>query len=628
MTAKEIADLFIELELHLIASLKRNLMRHKKQEQDEGGSGGVPEKWEAWQSAKLRDIQRFQRENKEILSEYHSAIDAETESLLREQYAEGGTDGFFHTSDERLKSLIHEMQNNSAKVESAALRYMNDVYRKTVLRTATAMVAGGMTLQQATDEATKDFLTQGINCVHYSNGRHVNIASYAEMALRTCATRAMLMGEAKLRERMGIDTVLVSQYGACSDTCLPWQGKVYIDDVFQDYHGPRGGSFGISRNGRSYMFLSVAIKGGLFHPNCRHTISTWIEGVSTRLKPMPIKEIERVNKLEAKQRRLECDVRQAKREVEGLTDPQAIQEAKRRLRVHQTALRNFVNENSDVLRRDYWRERDDKTSTRENPELYNAEDYAQYEKYFGRLRDRMPENGYNGFLEMKRSGGEAWIKLQEDYRHTGIIDRLVAKSRNVVICETEVDIPDGYHDAAQTLTPEQKDGLYHYSHYHEGVRMNMALGHVPGIELSDQEQINLRNASEALNNMSLPHNTILWRGTAEKLLKGYEQLDQKDLASWKNRPLYMDGFTSTSILKSASYNQKPIQMVILAPGNVHGAGYIDDISYNAAHLGETEEWVLKKEYEVLLQKGSRFDIIEAQKFNGRTILVVRWVADE
>lgn len=215
-----------------------------------------------------------------------------------------------------------------------------------------------MTLNQAVDEATKDFLTQGINCVEYANGRRVNIASYAEMALRACSTRAMLMGEAKQRERMGIDTVLVSQYGACSDTCLPWQGKVYIDDVFQPYYGPRGGSFGVSRNGRSYMFLSVAIEAGLFHPNCRYTVSTWIEGVSTMPKPMPIREIERVNKLEAKQRRLELEVRQAKREVEGLTDPLTIENAKRRLRVRQSALKKFVDEHSDVLRRDYWRERD------------------------------------------------------------------------------------------------------------------------------------------------------------------------------------------------------------------------------------------------------------------------------
>ena len=222
MTIQEIVELFEQLELHLINSLKRNLMRHRRQEQDEGGKDGVPENWEAWQSAKLRDVRRFRRENEKILGEYMPTIEEETEKLLREQYAEDGADGFFGSSNPKLESLIHEMQNNEVRVKQGCLRYMSDVYRKTILRTATAMNAGGMSMHKAVDEATADFLAQGINCIRYSNGRLVNIASYAEMALRTCNTRAMLMGEAKQRERLGIDTVLVSQYGACSDTCLPW----------------------------------------------------------------------------------------------------------------------------------------------------------------------------------------------------------------------------------------------------------------------------------------------------------------------------------------------------------------------------------------------------------------------
>lgn len=358
MTAKEIADLFEQLELHLIRSLKRNLMWHKRQEKDDGGIGGVPEHWEAWQSAKLRDIQRFRRENQRILGEYHSVIDSETEALLREQYAEGGSEGFFHTSDDRLNGLIHEMQHNEARAEKAALRYMNDVYRKTVLRTATAMTAGGMTLQQATDEATKDFLAQGINYIQYADGRQVNIASYAEMALRACATRAMLMGEAKQRARIGVNTVLVSQYGACSDTCLPWQGKIYVDDVFQEYTGPAGGSFAVSLQGKQYLRLSVAIKAGLFHPNCRHTISTWIEGVSTMPKPMDPAKIEKVSRLEQQQRAMERKIRKAKRQAAGLADPEAVKEAERQVRHGQAQLRQFVKEHGDVLRRDYWRERD------------------------------------------------------------------------------------------------------------------------------------------------------------------------------------------------------------------------------------------------------------------------------
>ena len=156
--------------------------------------------------------------------------------------------------------------------------------------------------------------------------------------------------------------------------------------------------------------------------------------------------------------------------------------------------------------------------------------------------------------------------------------------------------------------------------------MNMALGGVPGINLSQEEQMNLQHTADALSNMSLPQNTILWRGTVEKLLKGYELLDQNDLKSWKGKRLFMDGFTSTSILKSASYNTKPVEMVILADSGRRGAGYISDISYNVEHLGQNEDgYLLKNEYEVLLQKGSMFVIIEAQKFNQKTIIVVRWL---
>lgn len=360
MTARDIAALFDALELDLIKSLHRCLARHQQQEQAEGGKNGTPQHWQAWQAAKLRDLRRFRRENTAILGEYRDRIDADTRTLLEEEAAQGGADGFFRMSDERMTALLNEMQQANEQSERAALRYMNDVYRKTILRTAAAMQAGGQTLQQATDAATRDFLEQGIACIRYRNGRRVNISTYAEMALRTAGTRAMLMGEAAQRERLGLDTVLVSQYGACSKTCLPWQGLVYIDDVFQPYHGTHtpGGTYGVSRNGRQYPLLSVAMQGGLFHPNCRHTLSTWVEGVSTRPRPMDKAKVEAAAQLEAGQRALERSVRKAKRQAAGLCDPAAAKAARARVHAAQKELRDFVADHGDVLRRNVWRERD------------------------------------------------------------------------------------------------------------------------------------------------------------------------------------------------------------------------------------------------------------------------------
>lgn len=363
MTARDIAYLFADLELRLIQSLKRNLRRHKDQEKAEGGKDGIPEAWPAWQAEKLRSLNKFRQQNQKIVDEFSSRIDTETSTMLEEQFAEadGSEQAFFGVNADKVGALIDEMTAIEADVQKAALRYMDDVYRRTILRADAALTAGGVTMQQAVDLAVKDFLVQGITCIRYKNGRRVNIATYAEMALRTSNTRAMLLGEAQKRERMGIDTVLVSQYGACSDTCLPWQGLVYIDDVWQPYSGEHtpGGSYGVSRNGRSYMLLSVAVKAGLFHPNCRHTVGTWIEGISRRPKPMDKAKIEAVSKLEARQRRMELKVREDKRLAEGTQDPDKVKEYKNALRRDQKELREFVDEHGDVLRRDRWRERND-----------------------------------------------------------------------------------------------------------------------------------------------------------------------------------------------------------------------------------------------------------------------------
>ncbi|MBO5562073.1 MAG: hypothetical protein J6A07_10505 [Firmicutes bacterium] len=53
------------------------------------------------------------------------------------------------------------------------------------------------------DRATKEILSRGIDCITYSDGRKVNIASYARMAVRTANKRAHLKGEGDRRAEWG-----------------------------------------------------------------------------------------------------------------------------------------------------------------------------------------------------------------------------------------------------------------------------------------------------------------------------------------------------------------------------------------------------------------------------------------
>ncbi len=291
---KGIADWLAEMELKLIASLSRNLQAHKEWEKREGFD------WPAWQAVKLHNLDAYRKEAAGIANHYSGVIDPATAALLRDQFQEGydreteeiaqllgegrwphllhypeeseeplpdetPESGFFGINRPRMEALVKDTQEIESKAVSAALRMTDDVYRTTINKAAMMHATGGLTAQQAIDLAIKDFLAVGINCIQYANGRRVNIASYAEMAIRTAATRSYLQGAAQRRMELGIDTVLVSQYGACSETCLPWQGRVYIDDVFAVFTGEIQGDRGKSRRGGWYPLLSVAIANGLFH---------------------------------------------------------------------------------------------------------------------------------------------------------------------------------------------------------------------------------------------------------------------------------------------------------------------------------------------------------------------------
>ena len=383
---KDIAKIFEEMELRLIASLKRNLSRHKAEEQKEGFN------WSAWQAEKLKNIDKFRKENQNILGEYVDVIDEETRQLMTEQFHEGEqtaeqsvievsengvsvpdvpaqpqlpeaptaipVDHFFGVNKPKMDKLMEDVTTLEKTALTAAVRNMDDVYRTTLNKVQLMMGTGSITLNEAIDLATRDFLDKGINCIVYADGRRVNIADYVRMALRTTSTRATLQGAAKRFAELGYDTVLISQYGGCSETCEPYQGKVYIDDVFTIWNGERSGDFGKSNYcDKWFMLLSVAIRGGLFHPNCRHTMGQYIEGLTKIPKPIPAEKIREQRELEEKQRAMERKIRALKRKVEGTQDEKKVKEYKRKLREEQGKLREFIKEHDDVLRRDYSREK-------------------------------------------------------------------------------------------------------------------------------------------------------------------------------------------------------------------------------------------------------------------------------
>ena len=364
----DIAEALRKMEEELIQSMKRNLQRHLKEEDAEGFD------WAQWQAEKLNSIARYRAQNRKIIGGYISTIPQQIEDMIRQSYETGkqqeeirilkairqgylaaagtageiGT-GFFTVNERKLNALVKATQGEMHKAVSSILRYQDDIYRQTIFRSAAQFNMGGKSLGQVVDAAVQDFLAQGIRNIRYKDGRYVNIASYAEMALRTANLRANIQGEAAKRDEWGICTVKLSAHGSACPKCIPWQGKVYYDDVY--------GSVPVPKDGK-YPLLSTAIAGGALHPNCKNGVHTWFEGINQPPREMTQEEIDEANRrydLEQQQRYCERNVRKYKRLKLGAIDPEnaakyAAQEQEWRKR-----LNSLVKENPDVLRMDYRR---------------------------------------------------------------------------------------------------------------------------------------------------------------------------------------------------------------------------------------------------------------------------------
>ncbi|KJJ66562.1 phage minor capsid protein [Clostridium sp. FS41] len=252
-------------------------------------------------------------------------------------------------NDQKLDDLKKQVAQDMKEVQGAIWRRMDDIYRQTIYKAEMFMATGAKTLDQAIDMATKEFLDGGIDCIQYRNGRRVNIASYAEMALRTASQRAIFLAEGKKRDEWGIHTIFVSAHANTCPKCEPWQGKVLVDDVFSHGTAAEADVLGVP-------LLSMAMKAGLLHPNCRHTLATYFPDITILPKVPDGKKAVQTYEAEQKQRALERMIRKWKRIAAGTMEQEKANLANDKVREYQEKLRDHLLKHPE-LRRDPNREK-------------------------------------------------------------------------------------------------------------------------------------------------------------------------------------------------------------------------------------------------------------------------------
>lgn len=317
MNEYDITAAFKVIENELIASMIRNMDRHRAEETKEGYE------WSMWQAEQLKALEKYKRDNQKKYKKQFQKINGEIDLLIRQaretgnmqqeikileaikkgfptkKISKGMAGEFFRLNDRKLEALIEATTHDMEKAETAILRKAEDDYRQAIYNAQVYANTGAGTYEKAVDMATKDMLSRGLNCVQYVNGARHTLADYADMAIRTASKRAYLQGEGEKRQEWGIATVIINKRGNPCPKCLPFCGKVLIDDVWSG--GPEDGVD--LETGKKYPLMSYAISCGLYHPRCKDSHTTYFPGISTADDTWTKEELEAIGqKYEAEQK--------------------------------------------------------------------------------------------------------------------------------------------------------------------------------------------------------------------------------------------------------------------------------------------------------------------------------------
>lgn len=311
----DIREAFKAIEDELLDSMMRNMKRHRAEEREEGFE------WSQWQVAQLKGLELYKRKNAERFQKKYDSINAKMRKAILSAKAEGGMAAevkildaimkgaelnrvsdklageFFRTNERKMDALLNAVTGDMERAERAILRMHDDKVRRAIFNAQVYANSGAGTYEKAVDMAVKDYTLAGLNCILYRDGRRVNVKDYADMALRTASKRAYLMGEGEKRQEWGVHTVIMNKRGNACHLCLPWVGKILIDDVWS------GGTAKEAVEG-NYPLMSTAMAAGLYHPNCRDSHTTYFPGISTppdhKWTKQELRDIEQNTKQETK----------------------------------------------------------------------------------------------------------------------------------------------------------------------------------------------------------------------------------------------------------------------------------------------------------------------------------------
>jgi hypothetical protein len=233
----------------------------------------------------------------------------------------------------------------SKRLDAAAVRitrFADDAYRAAVVSGAVTQVLDNATPVEAAAQAWRELSARGVTGFTDKSGRNWNLASYVEMATRTATQRAYNASHRDRLTQAGINYFTISTTGRPCPLCAPWEGKVLADAGAGIASEPSAADSTQTVTFAVSATIEEATAAGLFHPNCKHVLTSYLPGVTTLRTNGWMPEDEQAYKNTQQLRALENEVRKAKMQAAGAVTDMDKRRANARARELQARIRDHT----------------------------------------------------------------------------------------------------------------------------------------------------------------------------------------------------------------------------------------------------------------------------------------------
>lgn len=242
-----------------------------------------------------------------------------------------------------LNLLARSLSDTLTPVHAAVTRVIDDAYKAISGQASVGVLTGTTTRRDAAQRALDRYARAGIRGFTDRSGRSWELASYAEMSVRAATARAAVDAHTDRLAAEGLDLLYVSDSPQECKRCRPWEGKVLTRNGPSSPHTVVVASVTSDRPVTVQVAgsLDAARRAGLMHPNCTHSVSAYLPG-ATRLPTNT--ENPQGDRDRQKLRRLEREVRAAKRVEAAAFTAEAKAAAAADVRARQARIRDHVAE--------------------------------------------------------------------------------------------------------------------------------------------------------------------------------------------------------------------------------------------------------------------------------------------